>query len=294
MKKILPLLVLFLSLKSFAQWNINTAINTPICTEAAKQIDPRIMEDGVGGAYITWKDYRPTNALPDIYIQRIDAKGNVKWISNGIGVCTDIKDQSTPAICSDMKGGAIVAWSDWRTGIERDLYAQRIDSNGNIKWMVNGANISNLSNREHSEKITSDGKGGVIIAFEKQIAGVWDVWAQRLDSSGNKMWGAGGIRVCPTDTNKSKRNHRIAKDRSGGAIISWQDNRTGADNYTNTNYDIYAQRINANGILLWGNTGKPISVGIGDQLNAKIDLDSASNGAIIAWQDTRISPDYDI
>ena len=294
MKKILPLLVLFLSLKSFAQWNINTAINTPICTEAAKQIDPRIMEDGVGGAYITWKDYRPTNALPDIYIQRIDAKGNVKWISNGIGICTDIKDQSTPAICSDMKGGAIVAWSDWRTGIERDLYAQRIDSNGNIKWMVNGANISNLSNREHSEKITSDGKGGVIIAFEKQIAGVWDVWAQRLDSSGNKMWGAGGIRVCPTDTNKSKRNHRIAKDRSGGAIISWQDNRTGADNYTNTNYDIYAQRINANGILLWGNTGKPISVGIGDQLNAKIDLDSASNGAIIAWQDTRISPDYDI
>lgn len=294
MKQFLSLFIILFSIKSFAQWNSNTIINTPICTDIAKQIDPRIMEDGVGGAYIIWKDYRPTNGLPDIYIQRIDAKGNVKWISNGIGICTDIKDQSTPAICSDMKGGAIVAWSDWRTGIERDLYAQRIDSNGNIKWTVNGANVSNLSNREHSEKITSDGKGGVIIAFEKQVAGVWDVWAQRLDSSGNKMWGVGGIRVCPTDTNKTKRNHRIAKDRNGGAIISWQDNRTGTDNYTNTNYDIYAQRINNNGTLLWGNAGKPISVGIGDQINAKIDLDSASNGAIIAWQDTRISVDYDI
>lgn len=286
MKKFILMMAMSASINSFAQWNQNTSLNTPICIETGKQIDPRIMEDGVGGAYITWKDYRPTNGLPDIYIQRIDAKGFVKWTVNGVGLCTQTADQSTPSICSDMKGGAIVAWSDWRSNVERDLYAQRVDSNGNIKWTVDGANITDLSNREHSEKITSDGQGGIIIAFEKQINGVWDVWTQRLDSAGNKKWGQGGIQLC--SGTGSRRNHRIQKDQNGGAIYSWQDLRNGVD------YDIYAQRVDKNGNLLWGATGKPVCAFTGDQINAKIDTDSSKNGAIIAWQDTRNSPDYDI
>ena len=108
------------------------------------------MEDGKGGAFIVWKDYRMGASNPDIYVQRLDSLGVPKWTLNGIGACTDMADQSTPAIISDMRGGAIVAWSDWRSGVERDLYAQRIDGNGNVCWTANGANISNLSNREHS------------------------------------------------------------------------------------------------------------------------------------------------
>jgi hypothetical protein len=286
MKKIVLLALLFLSMHSFAQWNYNPAMNNPICTDSTKQIDPRIMEDGAGGAYITWKDYRPANFLPDIYIQRIDAKGFVKWIINGINLCNETHDQSTPAICSDMKGGAIIAWSDWRSSIERDLYAQRIDSNGNVKWLANGANVSDLTYREHSEKIISDENGGAILIFEKQVLGVWDIWAQHLDSNGTKLWGQGGVAVCSAVGNK--RNHRVCKDGRGGAIISWQDLRNGLD------YDIYAQRLDANGIQLWGAYGMPVGSTNGDQLNAKIDPDSASHGAIISWQDTRMSMDYDI
>ncbi|MBL7764866.1 MAG: T9SS type A sorting domain-containing protein [Chitinophagaceae bacterium] len=290
MKKVFTSLVcyvsLFLGYTASAQWSMDPSVNTPICTATNKQVDPRMMEDGKGGAYITWKDYKPANGLPDIYVQRVNAQGVVLWVLNGVAACADSADQSTPAIVSDMRGGAIVAWSDWRSGIERDLYAQRIDSNGNIKWTVGGANITNLSNREHSEKLCSDGKGGVIVAFEKQISGIWDVWAQRLDSNGNKMWGAGGVKLA--DTSGTRRNHRIQKDRNGGAIISWQDSRN------NSNYDVYAQRVNANGTLLWGNNGKPVCKTTGDQINAKIDPDSINNGAFIAWQDTRNSPDYDI
>ncbi|HPI54398.1 MAG TPA: T9SS type A sorting domain-containing protein, partial [Chitinophagaceae bacterium] len=212
-------------------------------------------------------------------IQRIDAKGFVKWTLNGVGLCTETADQSTPAITTDMRGGAIIAWSDWRSSIERDLYAQRIDSNGNIKWTINGTNISDLSNREHSEKIVSDGHGGVIIAFEKQVSGVWDVWAQRLDSSGNKMWGQGGVAV--STFSSTKRNHRIQKDRSGGAFVSWQDNRNGAQ------YDVYAQRLSPTGTLLWGAAAKQVCGATGDQVNAKIESDSARNGCYIAWQDNR-------
>ncbi len=272
-----------------AQWSMNPSINTPICTATGKQIDMRMMEDGKGGAFITWKDYRTTTNIPDIYIQRVNAKGIALWTNNGIALCTDSADQSTPNITTDMKGGAIVAWSDWRSYIERDIYAQRVDSNGQILWTINGANVTDSSAREHSEKIISDGHGGIIIIFEKQVyttTSHWEIWAQRLDSSGTKKWGKGGVSLSLSNTNK--RNHKVQKDRNGGAFIVWQDLNIAG------NYDVYGQHINANGILLWGNNGKAICNATGDQINAKIDPDSINNGAFIAWQDTRNSTDYDI
>ena len=102
-----------------AQWNSSPAINTPVCTFTNKQIDLRMMDDGKKGVFIAWKDYRQ-GGIPDIYIQRLDSSGLAKWTADGVALCTDPADQSTPSITTDMKGGAIVAWSDWRSGVERD------------------------------------------------------------------------------------------------------------------------------------------------------------------------------
>lgn len=292
MKLIFSLGILLLSSSLFAQWSLNPALNTPVCKASGKQNDLRMMEDGKGGTYITWKDYRSGLSNPDIYIQRVNSKGITLWTTNGIPLCTDPADQSTPNIISDMNGGAIVAWSDWRNGTERDLYAQRIDSNGTILWTVQGANVSNLPPREHSEKLVSDNHGGAIVVFEKQLYTNnlhWEIWAQRLDSAGNKKWGQGGVSLSLSNTNK--RNHKAQKDRNGGAIIAWQD----LDSVTNQ-YNIYAQRVDANGNLLWGPNGKVVCNAVGDQINAKIDPDSLFNGAFVAWQDTRntLTSDYDI
>lgn len=292
MKKTLLFAALFGALHCCAQWSMNPMINTPICTDTNKQIDMRMMEDGKGGAFITWKDYRQATYNPDVYIQRVNSKGVPLWTTNGVPLCTDSADQSTPNIISDMHGGAIVAWSDWRNGTERDLYAQRIDSNGNILWISQGANVSNLSPREHSEKLVSDGHGGVIVVFEKQFTHVtfhWEIWAQRLDSAGDKMWGPGGIALSQSINNR--RNHKAQKDKNGGAIIAWQE----LDSISNT-YNIIAQRVDASGNLLWGSFGKTICGAAGDQINAKIDPDSINNGAFLSWQDTRntLTTDYDI
>lgn len=69
MKKTLLLAALFRAFHCSAQWSMNPMINTPICTDTNKQIDMRMMEDGKGGAFITWKDYRQATYNPDVYIQ---------------------------------------------------------------------------------------------------------------------------------------------------------------------------------------------------------------------------------
>ncbi|MES2286172.1 MAG: T9SS type A sorting domain-containing protein [Bacteroidota bacterium] len=284
------LIILTLCVKTgFSQWSSNTAVNTPVCVELGRQIDLRMADDNKGGVFITWKDYRSGGGvgLPDIYIQYLNQAGYPQWTTNGVALCTDAADQSTPSIVSDMAGGVIVAWSDWRTGIERDLFAQRIDSAGVIQWTINGVGVANKPEREHNEKIVSDDAGGAIIVWEQQGGnGNWDLWAQRIDHSGVPVWPVGGLPLCTVDANRL--NPKVQKDGKGGAIITWQDYRNLTD------YNVYAQRINATGSLLWGTGALAICSAQGAQVDPKIDPDSASGGAYIVWVDKRNLVDYDI
>ena len=278
MTRILIALLSILSFNSYTQWNIDPTINTPVCTETGKQIDPRILEDGQGGAFVVWKDFR--NTLPDVYIQRIDKNGIVKWAVDGVGACTDEEDQSTPNICSDGEGGCIVSWSDVRDGLERDLYAQRLDSNGNILWAINGVIVTNKPNREHNQKIVSDNSGGAIVVWEQEESnGDWDEWAQRINASGQIVWPPGGIALSTVVSNKI--NGRIESDGFGGSFIVWQDFRNGLD------YDIYAQHLDGNGSRLWGNNAKLICNAVGTQSSPKIEPDILSGGFYTIWIDAR-------
>jgi hypothetical protein len=268
-----------------AQWSTNSKVNTSICSNIAKQKDPRIIDDGVGGAYIAWKDWRNTST-PDIYIQRINKDGNILWTSDGISACGESHDQSTPNLIRDKNYGVIITWSDWRSMVERDLYAQRFDSSGNIKWTYDGAIVTNKTNREHNEKIISDTNNGCIVIWEQQSGGYWDVWGQHLDSNGTRMWGAGGVALCGVLANRL--NPKVQADGAGGAFVVWQDFRNGID------YDIYGQRLDANGNLKWGSTAKLLGGGFEAQIDPKIDPDKSVKGFYVSWIDKRNSKDYDI
>ncbi len=281
------IIILFITTFSFiihanAQWNPFTDQNTPICTFAGVQKDARIEGDGNGGAFIVWKDYR--TGIPDIYVQHIDSNGVIQWALDGIGACTDLYDQSTPSITTDMAGGIIVTWSDWRSGLERDIYAQRIDASGNMLWQLDGAIVTVQIEREHNERIVSDGAGGCIIAFEKQV-GNWEIWAQRLNSAGVTMWGPGGVPVTTIISNR--RNPKLQKDHSNGAYVTWQDNRSG-------DYDVFVQRLSSTGARLFGDSALQVTDVIDDQTNPKIDPDNVSGGSYICWADQRSASSNDI
>ncbi|NOT32753.1 MAG: T9SS type A sorting domain-containing protein [Candidatus Eisenbacteria bacterium] len=72
----------------------------------------------------------------------------------------------------------------------------------------------------------------------------------------------------------------ILPDGSGGAFIVWQDYRN------ESNYQIFAQRVSADGVAQWGANGIPICTGTGDQLAPHITTDG-TGGVIVTWNDTR-------
>jgi len=266
-----------------AQWIPNGTI---ICTASNYQTNPQICSDGVGGAIITWEDYR-SGSNRDIYAQRINSSGNVQWTPNGTAICTANENQEYAKICSDGAGGTIITWHDFRSSSSWDIYAQRINSSGNVQWTPNGTTISIASNDQYAPEICSDGVGGAIITWLDYRSGSHsDIYTQRINSSGNIQWIANGTAIC-TASEWGQDYPQICSDGAGGAIITWLDYRS------DPNTEIYAQRINSLGNEQWIPNGTAICKASDDREYPQICSDGAG-GAIIAWEDRRHGSHDDI
>ena len=211
------------------------------------------------------------------------------WNANGTVICNASGGtKGYNVIIGDGSGGAIIAWSDYRNG---DNYAQRINSAGTTQWTANGTALSGLINNQVGETtIVSDNVGGAIIAWRcADLSGYDDIYAQRINGSGANLWTTNGTLIC-NDTNipaGEDTYQQITNDNANGAIFTWNDYRNGA------NYDIYAQRVNLNGIAKWTPNGVVICNAVNDQTNPYIVSDNAG-GAFIAWIDYRNTPLYSL
>jgi hypothetical protein len=233
---------------------------------------PSITRDGGGGAIIAWEDYRSNDGLDfdtgRIYAQRIDSLGIVKWDSNGITVTTRMDLQGYPIVVSDGAGGAIITWEGCSFSSGCDIFAQRINGKGIAQWAVQGVPVSTASNDQRYPDMISDGEGGAIETWWEYRSG-GGIYAQRISSSGVRQWIVGGdsngTLICTTASHAI-----LTGDGAGGAVFAWGDSRGG----------VYAQRINAAGVVQWQVNGVRVQTGANP---GAITIDG-TGGAIIAWQ----------
>lgn len=139
---------------------------------------------------------------------------------------------------------------------------------------INNA-VCNYTGSQTNVQVVSDGAGGAICTWIDTRNGTQDIYTQRINASGSLQWNVDGIAVCNAVSDQY--SPKLVSDAAGGAIIAWYDNRAG-------NYDIYAQRINAAGIVQWVTDGVAITTQPGNQ-NAHQLISDGSGGAIIVWSD---------
>ncbi len=255
----------------------------PLCAATGHQYYPKIVPSPGGEVIVAWQDKRAGNF--DIYAQRVNVLGDLLWTPNGILVCNTEFDQVDPVVTADGSGGAVVAWSDYRgaSGFT-DIYAQRVKWNGGNAWKQNGVPISQATNNQWNPQIVIDGESGALVVWQDRRNSFYDlVYAQRVDSNGTRTLPENGTPVAPVEANQYY--PKVTSDGSGGVVAVWQDNRGGTD------YDIYAQRMNGAGQMLWSPGGKALSVATGHQYYPQIVRDGGS--CVVAWQDRR-SGSYDI
>jgi hypothetical protein len=260
------------------------------------QDNSQIITDGQGGSFIIWEGYRADKTSVAVYVQRIDANGTVHsgWSLSGLAVSSTADDQSFPQIASDGNGGIIVVWQDLRNGVNYDIYSQRISAGGSVLWGAGGCAVSITSADKLVPQLSSVDTGGAIITWEdyRTSGSGGDIYAQRIDGNGAPQWVANGVAVSAKSNDQV--NPLLVSDSQGGAIIVWNDYRnaaTGRGEANGGNSNIYAQRVDAAGNMLWSADGVAVaSSALTNQYNQQI-ISDAAGGALVVWEDNRASSD---
>jgi len=247
-----------------------------LCQAGGNQNYAQLVEDGSGGLIVVWQGYGNGNA--DIFAQHLSSRGERLWGESGLTVCKAEAGQFAPELVSDGAGGAIITWHDYRSGTGEDIYAQRVDKDGNLLWKADGIPICDTAGTQWYPKIAGDGLGGAIIVWTDGRISSADnqIYGQRVDPAGKILWEKDGLPICSAPQNQER---PVIIESEKGAIVAWNDSRS-------ENLDIYAQKVNLEGKTLWAKDGVVITAAPFAQSNPKLASDG-SGGAIFVWTDNR-------
>ncbi|MDP3113719.1 MAG: FlgD immunoglobulin-like domain containing protein [Candidatus Cloacimonadaceae bacterium] len=244
-----------------------------------RQEDPVITRTSDNNLIIAWIDFYD-DLDGNVYAQKVTPSGQLLWQQGGKPVCTHVGVQIALNIEPDNAGGAYLVWVDSRSP-SKDLYGQRIDSNGNPVWAVNGIPIANGIGDEVQNTMLPDGQGGMMIAYTHTYVGAEDIYLKRFLPNGSMAWPQ---MVVLADAPGNQGKVRMATLTNGEFVFTWQDQRNNDD-------DIYAQKVNLQGQLLWSNPfivfGDSGTASFAPQINPRLQATS-DNAVIIVWEDNRL------
>ena len=277
----------YMTISGTAAWG---AEGIPICTDPAAQDKLRLVYHSFGLArtwYFTavWEDTRNGFGNKDIYAQIFNNGGTPVFAVNGVQISTGTNDDVTPYLASSGNGRSYIVWTRY-IGTTTDIYAQQITNSNAAVWGAGGIAICNATNVQGAGGVIADANGAIFVWTDNRSGAGNDIYAQRVDVNGNAQWTANGVPVCTAPSFQS--GVQMVSDGAGGAVIMWLDNRN-----SQFETDIYAQRIDASGNILWGATGEPVVVGAGIEQAARMISDGAG-GAFIVWSDPRGAQQPDI
>jgi len=258
-----------------------------VCAAANLQYIPVQLSDGAGGAIIAWFDNRATGSATevDLYMGHLLANGTMDpaWPVNGLAVSTApgaLSSLTSPI--GDGAGGALIAWKD--TQNDTNLFAMHVLASGvnDPAWPVNGRKVCSAAHLQPGISALSDAHGGMLILWTDLRPGTQaDIYMQRVQANGTLApgWPANGLAVCALPS--SQQATSIAPDGADGAIVTWQDARSGT-------LDIYAHHVRSNATLdpAWPIDGRLVAGGPGDQTLARTRSDGGT-GVVTVWRDTR-------
>lgn len=250
-------------------WQID---GVPVCNIKQNQVFPVLVYDGNYGVIVAWYDYR--FGSEDIYAQKLRFNGERVWGEEGVPICRAKKTQWYPQIVSDEQGGAIICWTDRRSG-NFDIYVQRVNESGKTLWQQDGVPAVALPSIQEKPSMVSDSKGGAYLAWSDFRSGASGIYVQRIDAKGILKFDLNGVPAIVGSVRAQA--PQIAKDRSQGFFLVWSDSRAG-------DQDIYVQHFSKDGKRLWGNLGRPLIMRRGDQKNPKI---YGTEPWTIVWEDLR-------
>lgn len=205
-------------------------------------------------AYVAWMGGDGDGSL---YLQRVNAYGLTQWAQpvmetppTGANYLADLKTVNGGT-------GVIMSWSAQLGPYDRELWAQSYSYAGDPQWN-GGAPVvvydatDGAMQYGYFPDFIADEAGGAVFVWYTVGLNTATVRVQHLDSSGMPAFAQNGVAVS-TDSTRLHGSPDGAYDPATGSIYAvWPD----ADAGSQSQYSLYAQRVDTSGARLWGPEGK--------------------------------------
>lgn len=196
------------------------------------------VSDGGKGFIMAYGTYNGVMA------QKINEEGTALWDSAGMKIISN--NFGTIKIISDNKGGAVFAWTEERFAKNyKDLFTQRINSEGQTQWTENGVLLCDALWPQYISNILVDNLGGYIYMWydDRNTMGYSSqLYAQRLDDNGSIQWAKNGTLLTQA-AGVSSANLRSSNELTG-YIATWC-----SPMLSSKSNGVYAQNICSQGNL---------------------------------------------
>ncbi|MBT4737042.1 MAG: T9SS type A sorting domain-containing protein [Candidatus Marinimicrobia bacterium] len=243
-------------------------------------MSPQPIVDSNGDALVQWIGQSgPVWAANSVlYLQKYDLDGISQWSEPTVSAGPVVFPMGnwSQQLVAGTGGSSFSAWTQF-SGNVQNAVSQHITEEGSIAW-AGGVDLSTNSSNFRMSPMLS-------VAEETQeLMGVWKesnesqsqrgISGQRLDSSGNQLWGSNGVTVVALNSSYDYLDLFVAG--FGEELISAYIQQS-----ANMDGDIYANRLDAEGNSVWTNE----TVTVTNTGTAKSDMMAGKgpNCLFIAW-----------
>ena len=217
-------------------------------------------------------------ANSELYLQKYDHDGNTLWNDPVVAAGPVVfpmgnwSQQSLP----DANSGNFSAWTEMAGNVQ-NAKTQHTDADGNLLWAGSVEFSNNSSHFRISPKLAiAENNQDLIAVWNESNSGQSQrgVYAQRLDSGGNKLWGSNGTPVI--ELNGDYDYLDLSVHALGDDIISTYIEQT-----VTMNGDIYATKLDQDGSPGWLNNR--IAVTSSGTSKSDMVIDGGPNYVFIVW-----------
>lgn len=226
--------------------------------------------DSAGNALLTFRDDRFSGT--QITATLVDPSGSPSWGATGIQLTNTTDSVAAPKIAGTTDGNVIVAWTQ-----DADTVVQKLDSTGTAQWGA-GVTLTPGAGSYSASDLHAGQAGTAVLSIVHQTGGFGSprhVLAQKFDTDGSLLWGAGHVTVYDGGSLQFGNFPTFVPDGSGGGVFSW---------YSVSPLQSHVQHVLSNGSLAFAANGVPVSTDATRiRVSPSADFNPLTGELVVAW-----------
>ena len=244
------------------------------------QYDASVVAGQDGNFLSAWYDYRNDDGsgnICDIYGRLYDGDGNAltpDFLISDTSYNSSYRYAYAPKVACLADGSYMVAWYDYRSDTDYDIFGQRLNASGTP---VGGNHLISTGRQgnEDYELTIAAGDSGYGVFWYGDNSSDYDIFGRVYKTNSDSV---GPVITVGADSVTQEQEYPCAAANDSGLIVAWEDYRDGNYNH------IYGQRLLWNGSLYGNNYLISDSV---DYDQEDVSIAGSNQGFLATWDDNR-------